>query len=201
MSPGLALALALALSAGTRPSSARLRAAFETNQAAVIEVVGQKGSGSGVVVGARGQVLTAVQFVSLEDARLKVDGRELGAKVVLADATLKIALVQADGDGEWAAAAVRAEGKLSRGDWLVGIGRTRKGALEPSAGQVTREADEQNPFVDTDLGLAPGSPLFDEKGRLVALCVQRLTAGSRVLPIERVKLQLSRGAPADGAQR
>lgn len=177
-----------------RPTHAALRKAFESSRRAVVEVIGPKRSGPGVIVGAGGQVLTSVQFVGLEEARVRLEGAELPARVVLADAWLKISVVQLEPSerAPLPSAAVRVTDAFAQGDWLVGIRREGSGALAPLAGQVLRGPSAAAPFIETDLPLPPGSPLVDLAGRLVAISVQqRGKWGSRALPIGPVKRRLA----------
>lgn len=189
----VALSLAVPALAGP-PTRAALRKAFEVNRGSVVEVVGPHRSGVGVLVGASGQVLTSVDFVGLERATVRRDGRELPAKVRLANAGLKVALVEIDPPGEYPATAVRLT-EPGEGDWLVAISRSRKGALSPEVAQVTRASSEATPFVELDRPLPAGTPLFDDKGRLVAVVVVSGGRGrfARALPLPAVKVELASG--------
>jgi hypothetical protein len=79
-----------------RPTNAALRKAFENNARSVVEVVGPHRSGAGVVVGRDGQVLTSVEHVGLEQATVRVGGQSLPARVVMANAALRAAVVVVD---------------------------------------------------------------------------------------------------------
>lgn len=192
-----ALALFYAFSAQPpgRPTHAALRKVFENNRATVVGVVGPKRSGSGVLVAANGYVATSVELVGLDQAKVRLGEVELPAKVLAADARLKLALLRIDlargADVAMAAtraAAVRMESRFTRGEWLVGISRSDRGQLSPVLGQVVRAPGEGRPFLETDLPVRPGTPLFDDKGRLVAIAVQRRGKwGSRALPSLAVK--------------
>ncbi len=199
-------ALLLAFSAGassapSHPTHASLRKAYEQNVRSLVTVKHGKRSGPGVIVGAEGQVLTSVQYVSLETAQVNVDGVEHEARVIAANAKLKIAVVQLPAPrGEpasWPAPAASAS-KLQRGDWVVGVipASGAKKEASPVAGRVMTAASASSPFVLIDLALSPGSALFDPRGRLVAVVVERAgRIGSRALPIAAVRAELAKEQP------
>ena len=149
--------------------------------------------GPGVIVGAEGQVLTSVSNVSLDVARVEFEGKTLPATVLLANAALKVALVAAPA-GNYPAVPVQVAPGSPVGQWLIGVvpGRGKQPDMPESAQALEAPA----PFFDVDLALPPGSPLFDARGRLVAVSVQRQGRGCRALPLEAVKQQLvARDAP------
>jgi hypothetical protein len=187
----LALVLALfatSASAEERPSRADLQKALALYERSVVRVRGPREAGPGIIVGAEGQVLTSVRHVSLDAAQVEYDGRTLPATVVLASGYLKFAVVAAPA-GDYPAAPVRVSSESPAGQWLIGILRGRgKQKDRPDAARA-RKAPE--PFIDVDLALPPGSPLFDTNGRLVAVSVQRKGRGCRALPLEAVRQQLA----------
>lgn len=183
-----------------KPTNAALRKAFENNARSVVEVAGPHASGAGVVVGAGGQVLTSVDFVSLEEATVKVDGQSLRARVVMASAELKAAVVVVDlsaaapdaGTPAPAPAfprppAVRLDETFTAGTELVAIARDPAGALQPRLAEVSRGRKVTSPFVEVNVPLPNGTPLFDAQGRLVAIAVQRRKSSSRALPVPEIK--------------
>jgi hypothetical protein len=179
-----------------RPSRADLQRVMELHARSVVRVRGPKQARPGIIVGTAGQVLTSLEpvgeaFVGLNAATVEHDGKSLPAKVVLANAALKVAVVAAP-DGTYPAAPVRL---LKQGDsldkkWVVGVVAGTKGQpARPVSAQASANAPE--PFYDVPLALPAGSPVFDADGRLVAVVVQRLKRGCRVLPLGEVKVQLA----------
>jgi hypothetical protein len=174
-------------------------------------VKGPHASGAGVVVGRGGQVLTSVDFVSLEEATVIVNGQSLHARVVMASAELKAAVVVVDppsagapdagtppGAGappELRAAAVRLDETFTAGTELVAIARDEAGALQPRLAEISKGRKVTSPFVEVNVPLPKGTPLFDAQGRLVAIAVQRRKSSSRALPVPEVKGQLAQGEP------
>jgi hypothetical protein len=144
-------------------------------------------------VGTQGQVLTAVDHVSLETTEVEFGGQRLPASVVLANAYLKVAVIAAP-SGTYPSVPVKASPESLDGQWLIGVmrGSGKKAAALPFTA-VGRRA-KQEPFVDVDIPFTPGTPLFDVQGRLVAVVVQRRTGGCRALPLSAVKLQLASAA-------
>jgi hypothetical protein len=168
--------------AAEKPTRADLQRTLALHERSVVKVRGERTSGPGVIVGARGQVLTSVRHVGLEAARVEFEGQTLPATVVLANALLQVAVPA----GTYPAVPVSTGSPA--GQWLIGVvpGRGRRQAT-PTAG-LARAAPE--PFIDVDVSLPPGSPLFDTRGRLVAVAVQRKGRGCRALPVDAVKQQL-----------
>jgi hypothetical protein len=182
------LPLPSAASAEGRPTRATLQKVMELHERSVVRVRGPRRTGPGVIVGSGGQVLTSVEHVSLEAAQVDYAGRTLPATVVLANAALKFALV-APPRGTYPAVPVRVGTEGTAGQWLIGV--VRGGKRQPSQPKVGRARAAPAPFFDVDLALAPGSPLFDASGRLVAVAVQRRGRGCRALPLSAVKVHLA----------
>lgn len=182
------LLLATTAFAANRPTLASMRKAYLANQQSVVKVEGglkkKKRSGPGVIVSREGHVVTSVDYVSLDTATLHLGADVIPVDVVVADAKLKIAVVKPRA-GEYAASAVNAKAEFARGDWLVAVALTKKGSFDPKAGQILAVG---SPFFETDIFLPAGTPLYDPKGRLVAVLV---TNKGRALPLPAVKLRLS----------
>jgi S1-C subfamily serine protease len=193
---GLALLLLIgsAFAASPRPPPRELQRALELTQDSVVEVLGPHRRGPGVMVGGDGRVLTSSDLVGADAGTVRVGERELPAKVLATNPTLKVALLAIDGAGSWRAAPVRLDGALERGAWLIGIRRNGKGAPNPVLGQVSHPARTASPFLQASLALGPGSPLFDPRGRLVALCIQSWADGCRAVPMLTIKDQLALAA-------
>ncbi len=198
MTPRLLALLLLCLglpahAAGTeRPSRADMQKVLELHERSVVRVHGPRRAGPGIIVGSAGQVLTSVEHVSLESAEVEFSGQRLHGSVMLANAALKIAVVAAP-SGTYPSVPVKVLPEGLAGQWLIGViqGRGKKAVSLPFTAVARRT---QEPFVDVDLPLPPGSPLFDANGRLVALVVQRRGGGCRALPLASVKLQLASAA-------
>jgi hypothetical protein len=163
---------------------------LELHERSVVRVHGPRRAGPGVIVGSAGQVLTSVEHVSLEAAEVEFGGQRLTSSVVLANAALKIAVVAAP-SGTYPSVPVKVLPEGLAGQWLIGViqGRGKKAVSLPFT--AVARGTKEGPFVDVDLPLPPGSPLFDVSGRLVALVVQRRNGGCRALPLASVKLQLA----------
>lgn len=186
--PLVLVLLATRAFAEERPSRAHLQRALAQHERSVVRVRGPRAAGPGIIVGTEGQVLTSVRHVSLEAAQVEYEGRTLPATVVLANAFLKVAVVAAP-PGTYPAVPVKVASGSPAGQWLIGVipGRGRQRDWPATALARTAPA----PFVDVDLALPPGSPLFDTQGRLVAVSIQRRGRGCRALPLDAVKQQLA----------
>lgn len=197
MTPRLLALLLLCLTAhasgAERPTRADLQKVVELHERSVVRVHAPRRGGPGVIVGTQGQVLTAVDHVSLETTEVEFGGQRLPASVVLANAYLKVAVIAAP-SGTYPSVPVKVSSESLDGQWLIGVmrGSGKKAAALPFTA-VGRRA-KQEPFVDVDIPFTPGTPLFDVQGRLVAVVVQRRTGGCRALPLSAVKLQLASAA-------
>jgi S1-C subfamily serine protease len=174
-----------------RPRPRELQRAVELDQDAVVEVRGPHHRGPGVLVGTDGRVLTSSEWIGGDAGTVRVGDRELPATVVATNPALKVALMAIDGGGNWRPAPVRLDGVLERGAWLIGFRRNGKGQFDPVLGQVSRPPRDASPFLEADLALGPGSPLFDPRGHLVALCIQAWADGCRAVALPAIKDQLS----------
>ncbi len=197
MTPRLLALLVLCLTApasgAERPTRADLQKVVELHERSVVRVHAPRRAGPGVIVGTEGQVLTAVDHVSLETTEVEFAGQRLPASVVLANAYLKVAVIAAP-SGTYPSVPVKVSSESLDGQWLIGVmrGQGKKAAALPFTA-VGRRA-KQEPFVDVDIPFTPGTPLFDVQGRMVAVVVQRRTGGCRALPLSAVKLQLASAA-------
>ncbi len=180
-----------ATAAEGRPTRATLQKVMELHERSVVRVRGPRRTGPGVIVGSGGHVLTSVEHVSLDTgAEVRHDGHTLPASVVASNGTLKFAVVAAP-SGSYPAVPVKVVPAGAVGEWFIGVVRGRDKRDKPVAAQA-RKAPE--PFFDVDLALAPGSPLFDASGKMVAVAVQRRGQGCRALPLGAVKLHLGTAA-------
>lgn len=190
----LSLSLLVFVSAqpAARPNSATLRRTYQDSRSSIVQVVGPKRSGIGIIVGAGGEVLTSLDYVGQSDAVVRWEGRELPARVTLADARLKVAMLEISAPGSFPSVAVKLRPALERGSWVLGILRYHSKSPSVLVGTVLRPNGDEAPFAETNLALPPGSPVFDAQGRLIALAVERRKKrGTLVLPLSTIKAQLA----------
>lgn len=179
----------LSLSASAaEPTPAALRKAFEHNRQSVVKVTGPRQSGPGVVVGASGHVLTSVDYVSLREATVEVDGVPHTADVLMADAYQGIALVQVRGGQPLRSTPVKLDAEVRPGQSLVGVRLTARGPA-PQVVKV-RRLSRDGAWFQLDRTLQRGAPVFDAKGRLLGVAV----SNRRVVPVDRVKQALTASA-------
>ncbi|NOK11098.1 MXAN_2756 family trypsin-like serine endoprotease [Corallococcus exercitus] len=183
------LALPARAGAEARPSRADLQRVLELHARSSVRVRGPQHAGPGIIVGADGQVLTAVSLVGPESAQVEHAGNALTARVVLSSTVLQVAVV-AGPQGAWPAAPVRLVPEGLAGRWVVGVIPARKkGQRDTPRATLAKAAPA--PFFDVDLTLVPGSPLYDGDGRLVGVVVERRGRGARALPLSAVKAELA----------
>jgi len=171
--------LALALAAAPVP-------AVEALSASLVEVAGPRARGAGVVVSAEGHVLTSVRYVGLDAAQVHAAGEQRPGQVLAADGRLGVAVVRAAGRG-WHAAPAGRVPPARKGERLVAVTRGPGGVLA-HAGSVVKLPTGSTPFLETDLRQPPGTPLFDPRGRLVAVLVD---GRGRALPLSAVRALLA----------
>lgn len=199
-SPALLLSLLLCCLLATpvpaaegAPTRAALQRALEAHVRSTVQVAGSGRTGPGVIVGTGGQVLTSVQQVGLYEAEVRTRTRTPAVTervpVLMANATLKVALVRLRGEDHPAASVALLPQSPGR-PWLIGV----QGADGKKARAVAgRARPTQGPFLRVPLALAPGSPLFDTQGRLVAVAVARRGARAcDALPLSAMKKLLER---------
>ena len=162
-------------------------AAVEALSASLVEVSGPRARGAGVVVSAEGHVLTSVKYVGLDAADIHAGGEQRAGQVLAADGRLGVAVVQGSGKG-WHAAPAGRTPPAKKGERLVAVTRSASGVMA-HAGAVVKLPTERKPFLETDLRQPPGTPVFDPRGRLVAVLVD---GRGRALPLTAVRALLAR---------
>jgi hypothetical protein len=155
---------------------------FEQNQRAVVQVVGPRSAGTGVIVGAQGHVVTSTEYVGVKTAVVRFERQDHLATVVATDEELGIALIKMDAPREFPATAVTKESLIPRGAWILGISVGKDGVAAPKPGWVMRPQKAGSPYVEVDVKLPPGSPLFDTKGRLIAVAAGKVPSRAVVVP-------------------
>lgn len=133
-------------------------------------------SGSGVVTTADGLVLTAAHVVQGAKMVLVVfpDGKQAPGKVLGANLSKDIAMVQITTPGPWAHVDLGASRPLQAGDWVVSLGHSA--GFDPARtppvrfGRVVSKGPGN--FLTTDctlIGGDSGGPLFDLEGKVVGI--------------------------------
>jgi hypothetical protein len=189
----LALVLLLALPAPPRPSATELRRALEAAERALVEVHGRHPGGAGVLVGAQGQVLTALRFVDAGGANVRLGSTVLGARLVLASPTLRVAVLNMVGPGPYPAIPVQLEAPLA-GAWVVGIVLLADGVAEPRLGRLLHVPGEGGPWLEVSLRLPPGSLVLDGTGKLLGVVVEQRQNDSLAAPLSAVRAELESAA-------
>lgn len=176
-----------------QPTPAALRRAVVAATPALVEVRGPKAHGSGIVVGVNGEVLTSVQFVSLEKATVRTAKARASAKVLSASAYLGTALVRPEQPLSTRPVAVKSGAALVMGSWLIAVDRAHP--QRPEAVRILT-AQPESAFLQLATPLAPGTALLDAQGALIALVVRKQGNLSTAVKVTAVKAQLAAaGAP------
>lgn len=133
-------------------------------------------SGSGVVTTADGLILTAAHVVHSSAEVLVVfpNGKQVTGKVLGANYSKDIAMVQITTKGPWPFAERGVSKPLAAGDWVIALGHSE--GFEPDRPPPVRfgRVISKGPgnFLTTDctlIGGDSGGPLFDLEGRIVGI--------------------------------
>lgn len=133
-------------------------------------------SGSGVITTADGLILTAAHVIQGADELEVVfpDGEQVRGKVLGANYSKDIAMVQIMAKGPWPFAGMGDSKPLSAGDWVVALGHSAgfDAARTPPVrfGRVVSKGPGN--FLTTDctlIGGDSGGPLFDLNGKIVGI--------------------------------
>jgi serine protease Do len=133
-------------------------------------------SGSGVITTADGLILTAAHVIQgLEEITVVFpDGEQASGKVLGANYSKDIAMVQIAGKGPWPYVGTGASKSLEAGDWVVALGHSAgfDAARTPPVrfGRVMSKGPGN--FLTTDctlIGGDSGGPLFDLDGKIVGI--------------------------------
>lgn len=171
--------------------------------------------GSGFIISRDGYILTNAHVVADADeivVRL-VDKREFPAKVIGADSSSDVALIQIDAK-DLPVVVLGSPDKLKVGEWVVAIGSPFGFDNSVTAGIVsakgrTLPAENYVPFIQTDVAINPGNsggPLFNMDGEVVGINSQiySRTGGfmglSFAIPID-VAMDVQQQLRADGRVR
>jgi S1-C subfamily serine protease len=158
--------------------------------------------GGGIIIDGGGLVLCASQTL---DGALGVEVRlpsgvwqpavVLGVDQALRAAVLKVEL---GGGGALRAAAVAPHAVLKVQDWVVAVDRGPDGAVHAVTGLVTvvpQGVEGRPPVVMTDAPGAPGSPLVNARGEVVAMSLGKVDRRrGRATPLEPLRAFVLRHA-------
>jgi len=140
----------------------------------------QEGQGSGVIVDAKGYILTNNHVVGgADEVKVVLDtGEELEAKVVGTDSKTDLAVIKVDGNGHKLQPATLGDSdKLRVGKWVVAVGspfgldQTITAGIVSAKGRTVGIAHYED-FIQTDAAINPGNsggPLVNLRGEVVGI--------------------------------
>lgn len=172
------------LATAAAPTRAAHRRALEADAPARVTVHGARGSGRGTLVGAGGQVLTVVDFVSLDSAKVQRGESACEASVLSADATSRLAIIACEPGTLAPQTPVAASPQEMRDTgWAIAV-LQKKG--EAGARSVRLLEQKDGSFL-VATSLPAGTPLYDDRGRLLGLTTRREAHRSRALSISALR--------------
>ncbi len=172
----------------------------------------RQGMGSGVIVDARGYILTNNHVVQGADSLTVVlqDDRELAAEVVGTDPKTDIAVIKVKLDGKDAPVlqpiALGNSDQLEVGEWVMAIGspfglkQTVSAGIVSAIGRGHMGITDYEDFIQTDAAVNPGNsggPLVDLDGRVVGIntAIASRSGGSQgvgfAIPVNMAKAVMS----------
>lgn len=139
--------------------------------------IGRSGSGSGVIIGDEGYILTAAHVILEAGELIQVrfpDGTVETAKTLGLDHQNDAGLAKLQGEGPWPGVEMAEADTLGVGDWVVSLGHPGGFDLERSVvvrlGRVLRIRKVVGIQSDCSLiGGDSGGPLFDLDGKVVGI--------------------------------
>lgn len=175
---GSALAREVADLAALTELEVKVRAVSQKVQPSTVALISSESgaSGSGVVVSKQGLVLTAAHVIQGAEEILVIfpDGKQEKAKVLGANYSKDIAMVQLPSDREWTPLQLGESDSLKAGDWVVSLGHSAGfDANRPPPVRFGRVVSTgPGKFLTTDCALIggdSGGPLFDLEGRVIGI--------------------------------
>jgi S1-C subfamily serine protease len=142
----------------------------------------RRGTGSGFIISAEGQLLTNAHVVAgAETVKVTLqDGRTLTGKVVGTDAVTDVAAIKIEGQG-LPTIVMGDSTKLVPGQWAIAIGNplgldhTVTAGIISALGRSSSEVgipDKRVRFIQTDAAINPGNsggPLLNERGEVIGI--------------------------------
>lgn len=139
----------------------------------------REGTGSGVIIGADGLILTNNHVVAGADTvRVELaDGREFIAKDIRTDPKSDLAVLRIEGAGKITAARLGDSDVIEIGDWVLAIGNPFELEASVSAGIISAKgrslgSAERTQFLQTDAAINPGNsggPLVNLHGEVIGI--------------------------------
>lgn len=134
------------------------------------------GTGSGVVIGEEGYILTAAHVIGEADQVIQVqfpDGTTETAITLGSDQQNDAGLAKLQGDGPWPHVEMAPADTLGTGDWVVALGHPGGFELERNVvvrlGRIVRVRQKAIQSDCSLIGGDSGGPLFDMDGRVVGI--------------------------------
>ncbi len=156
----------------------KVEAVVKQTMPATVALISEKtgAAGSGVITTAEGLVLTAAHVVQGADEMLVIfpNGEQVRGKVLGANYSKDIAMLQIVDKGRWPFAGMGSSKSLTAGDWVVALGHSAgfDAARTPPVrfGRVVSRGPGN--FFTTDctlIGGDSGGPIFDLEGKIIGI--------------------------------
>ena len=150
------------------------------------------GSGDAVVIGAHGELLTVGVAAPSGEFAVLVGGKRHKAKVLQRDSETGTVLATMD-IGESSPPAVASSAPLEPGSWVVVVGY-EGGELVPAVSRLSESPGEPGQ-LRVSPGVRAGSAVFNTRGQLVGIQIDRPGSHPRTVGIERVRARFSSDNP------
>lgn len=144
--------------------------------AATVAIEIAEGSGTGVIVSPDGLILTAAHVSGAPGKNVGVilqDGKRVNAVTLGLDSESDAAMVRITDPGTWPFVEIEKSQSCQLGDWVFALGHSggfdKERGLVLRPGRIVRIADRSLQSDCVLIGGDSGGPLFDLKGRLIAI--------------------------------
>lgn len=178
-----------------------VRSVAKNNTDACVGIDDSTGVGSGVIVSREGLILTAAHVMSTDTDFYEIffsDGTTAKARRLGRNLDVDAGMLQLEGNRKWPYVELGASESLNLGDWVVSLGHSggfELGRKPPvRSGRLLSRNDHQIVTDAVLIGGDSGGPLFDLKGRLIAIhsSIGDSVSINRHTKIEQFKLDWNR---------
>lgn len=154
----------------------RLQFLLPKVQGALVSIEADDGAGSGIIVSKDGIVLTAAHVIGKSNKKMFVrlpNGKRAPAVSLGGSELSDAGMLKITKAGPWPFAEMAPQGSSQLGDWCFGLGHPggfdKERGLVVRLGRVIGRKDETMRTDSRLLGGDSGGPLFDFKGRVIAI--------------------------------
>jgi hypothetical protein len=188
------LLLGVVLSAAPEmPTAASVARTVERGRGAVLRIVGG-GSGEAIVIGSHGEILTVSRAATADELTVEIGKERRKAHVQARDEETGVVLATLEEPGDLHPPAVGRASRLPSGSYVVVLAHDH-GEVSPTVARLNGVPAHPGQFRIVPSARA-GSGVFNTRGELIAIQLERGGRGARTMAIEDVRGRFGSGNPA-----